>query len=75
MQLPYHRLPLSDEVFRTFTDNGLELYGCESALLYLEYVFPMELLENVNDFDSFGQDSLSELGLSLSDAVSFMKHI
>lgn len=69
-------LPFSDELLlRTFTDNGLELYGWESTLLYLEYVFPMELLENVNDFESFGHDSLSELGLSLSDAVSFMKHI
>lgn len=27
------------------------------------------------DFDSFGHVSLSELGLSVSDAVSFMKHI
>lgn len=69
-------LPFSDELLlRTFTDNGLEVYGWVSTLLYLEYVFPMELLENVYDFESFGQDSLSELGLSLSDAVSFIKHI
>lgn len=27
------------------------------------------------DFDSFGHVSLSELGLSVSDAVSFMKQI
>lgn len=73
----YLFLPLSVVLLllRTFTDNGLELYGWESTLLYLEYVFPMELLENVNDFESFGHDSLSELGLSLSEAVSFIKHI
>lgn len=58
------------ELFLVFmlTDSGRARYGWGTWVLYVR-------LAKVCDLDSFGHDSLSELGLSVSDAVSFMKQI